>query len=436
MEHQHTLFGNGDYQKALRFGTAELKRRLEGFEADIQMRYWRHRLLTVFHQRDIQLRKAERERQRLAAEVRAAEDKARVEALLKAEAKERQLRKAERQLRKEERWVRVECRSQVQERDEISVKKVPTGEVDRVEVTEQETYWEEEVRPGGWFRKEVRTQVQKTRPKVVVKEVPRMKEVRRTIRRKGPEVMEWSFIDGLGNQIPRGKAYNGYDIPIVFIVPGSLIMGSPSDEPDRQSSEVQHIVTLTHPFALAQTPCTQAQWEVVMGGNPSMFKGAKRPVETVSWDEALEYCRKLTTKHRAKGILPEGWEWRLPTEAEWEYAARAGTTGPRYGELNAIGWWDGNSGGQTHPVKQKAANAWGLYDMVGNVWEWCSDWSADYPTGSVTDPKGSSSGSYRVFRGGSWNDGAKGIRSAIRFWLAPGHRDSDLGFRPALSSVR
>ena len=429
LEHQHTLSGNGDYQKALRFGTVELNRRLEGFEANIQMRYWRHRLLTVFHKRDIQLRKAERERQRLAAEVRAAEDKARVEALLKAEAEERQLRKAER-------WVRVECRSQVQERDEVLVEKLPTGEVDRVAVTEQETYWEEEVRPGGWFRKEVRTQVQKTRPKVVVKEVPRMKEVRRTIRRKGPEVMEWSFIDGLGNQIPRGKAYNGYDIPIVFIVPGSFIMGSPSDEPDRQSSEVQHIVTLTHPFALAQTPCTQAQWEVVMGGNPSMFKGAKRPVETVSWDEALEYCRKLTTRQRAKGILPEGWEWRLPTEAEWEYAARAGTTGARHGELDTIAWWSGNSGSETHAVGGKQANAWGLHDMMGNVSEWCSDWHGKYRTGSVTDPTGPSSGSGRVFRGGGWGNGASGARSAARFRFDPGYRSNDLGFRPALSSVR
>jgi len=156
----------------------------------------------------------------------------------------------------------------------------------------------------------------------------------------------------------------------------------------------------------------------------------------VSWEEAVDYCRKLTAKQRAEGILPDGWEWRLPTEAEWEYAARAGTTGPRYGELDAIGWYDGNSGNQTHPVSQKTANAWGLYDMIGNVWEWCSDWHGDYPTGNVTDPRGASSGYNRVFRGGSWSNGAGGARSANRGGCAPGFRHNLLGFRPALSSVR
>ena len=173
-----------------------------------------------------------------------------------------------------------------------------------------------------------------------------------------------------------------------------------------------------------------------MGGNPSHFKGSERPVEQVNWEEAVEYCRKLTAKQRAEGLLPDGWEWRLPTEAEWEYAARAGTTGARYGELDTIAWYDGNSGKQTHPVSQKAANAWGLYDMMGNVWEWCADWSGGYPTGSVTDPTGPSSGSGRVNRGGSWYDDAGRTRSAFRFRNAPGNRSNNLGFRPALSSVR
>ena len=173
-----------------------------------------------------------------------------------------------------------------------------------------------------------------------------------------------------------------------------------------------------------------------MGGNPSRYKGSDRPVERVSWGEAVEYCRKLTAKQRAEGILAEGWEWRLPTEAEWEYAARAGTTGARYGELDAIAWWSGNSGSETHAVSQKAANAWGLQDMMGNVWEWCSDWSGNYPTGSVTDPTGPSSGSDRVFRGGSFHNDAGCARSAFRSRLGPGFRGYHLGFRPALSSVR
>ena len=189
-------------------------------------------------------------------------------------------------------------------------------------------------------------------------------------------------------------------LAVRWVPAGRFTMGSPSSEPDRSSDEVQHEVVLTRGFFLAETECTQGQWESVMGGNPSHFKGSERPVEQVSWEEAEEYCRKLTAKQRAEGILPDKWEWRLPTEAEWEYAARAGTTGARYGELDAIGWYDDNSGRQTHPVKQKAANAGGLYDLMGNVWEWGSDWSGDYPTGSVTDPTGSSSGSLRVMRGG------------------------------------
>jgi len=174
-----------------------------------------------------------------------------------------------------------------------------------------------------------------------------------------------------------------------------------------------------------------------MGSNPSHFKGTDRPVENVSWAEAVEFCWKLTKMHQEAGAMPQGWSWRLPTEAEWEYAARAGTTGPRHGELDAIAWHTGNSGGKTHPVSQKAANAWGLYDMIGNVAEWCSDWYGDYPTGSVTDPTGAAtSGSFRVFRGGSWYGDAGLARSAYRLGRVPGFRSNLLGFRPALSSVR
>ena len=136
-------------------------------------------------------------------------------------------------------------------------------------------------------------------------------------------------------------------------------------------------------------------------------------------------------------------EYRLPTEAEWEYAARAGTTGVRYGELDAIAWHGGNSGSETlgcetHAVKQRTANVWGLHDMIGNVWEWCSDWSEGYPTGSVTNPTGPSSGSLRVFRGGSWFFGTGRARSADRFRDGAGRKYNiiRLGFRPALSSVR
>jgi formylglycine-generating enzyme required for sulfatase activity len=214
-------------------------------------------------------------------------------------------------------------------------------------------------------------------------------------------------------------------------------MGSPLSEAERNSDEVQHEAVLTRGFFLAETECTQGQWEKVMGGNPSGFKGSDRPVEQVSWEAAVAYCRMLTTKQRAEGILPDGWEWRLPTECEWEYAARAGTTEARLGELDEIAWYSENSRYQTHSVKQKAANAWGLHDMQGNVWEWCSDWYGDdYPTGSEADSSGSASGSLRVYRGGSWLNVARYLRLANREAVEPGFQYRDLGFRPALSSVR
>jgi len=223
----------------------------------------------------------------------------------------------------------------------------------------------------------------------------------------------------------------------VWIPPGTFVMGSPSSEGGRDADEVQHTVTLTQGFWMSDHEVTQGEYQAVMGNNPSYFKGdLNRPVETVSWDEAVLYCQKLTERERAAGRITAQQAYRLPTEAEWEYAARAGTTGARYGELDTIAWWNGNAGNQTHPVKQKAPNAWGLYDMLGNVWEWCSGRYGDYPTGSVTDPTGSPSGSLRVHRGGGWDGDARHARSADRSRLDPGYRYYDLGFRPALSLVR
>jgi len=224
----------------------------------------------------------------------------------------------------------------------------------------------------------------------------------------------------------------------VWIAPGTFVMGSPVSEADRYSDEVQHTVTLTQGFWLSDHETTQAEYEAVMGSNPSTWKGESLPVEMVSWNDAVAYCKKLTELERAAGRITTQQAYRLPTEAEWEYAARAGTTGARYGDLDAIAWHAGNSGSQTHPVKQKTANAWGLYDMMGNVWEWCSDWHGDYPSGSVTDPIGWGSGGYqRVRRGGGWYSFARNARSAVRYWNVPdAFRSNDLGFRPALSTVR
>jgi formylglycine-generating enzyme required for sulfatase activity/tRNA A-37 threonylcarbamoyl transferase component Bud32 len=194
-------------------------------------------------------------------------------------------------------------------------------------------------------------------------------------------------------------------------------------------------VTLTRPFYMGVHEVTNAQWNRVMGSVPSGWKEDARPVGQVSWEDAVEFCRKLSA-------LPEerkaGRMYRLPTEAEWEYACRAGTTtqysfGADGQILDDYGWFDGNSGNETHLVGQKKPNAWGLYDMHGNVWEWCGDWHGDYPDGEVTDPQGPSSGSLRVNRGGSWYATAGGCRSAERSWSRPSRRDDDLGFRLALS---
>jgi formylglycine-generating enzyme required for sulfatase activity len=197
----------------------------------------------------------------------------------------------------------------------------------------------------------------------------------------------------------------------------------------------QHQVTLTKGFYLGKYEVTQAQWEKVMGNNPSKFKGADRPVEEVSWSDALEFCKKLTEMEKKAGRVPEGMAYQLPTEAQWEYACRAGT-------ITAFSWGDAitktnanynQSGiGQTRDVGQYAANPWGFFDMHGNVYEWCDDWYAEYPKGAVTDPNAWTKGSTRVLRGGTWNYDAKNLRSAKRSFYAPSHRNSNLGFRVGL----
>ena len=227
----------------------------------------------------------------------------------------------------------------------------------------------------------------------------------------------------------------------VRIAPGTFMMGSPSSEAGRDSDETQHKVRITRAFLLKATEVTQAEWRSVMGSNPSHFSscGDRCPVEKVNWHEAVAYCNKLSAAaglqacyagHRFVGLGCTG--YRLPTEAEWEYAARAGTTGARYGEVDAVAWYDGNSGSRTHEVGTRKPNAWGLFDMLGNVWEWTNDWKEGY-SGAVVDPVGASWGQYRVFRGGSWGFEARFARAAVRCGLDPGRRYGFLGFRVARS---
>ncbi len=223
---------------------------------------------------------------------------------------------------------------------------------------------------------------------------------------------------------------DGVRIDFVLIRPGTFVMGS--DDSLHPAENPPHTVTLTRPFYLARHEVTQAQWEKLMGNNPSQFKGAQNPVETVSWDE----CRSCVEKLRGKVKL-RGWVPALPTEAQWEYACRAGSTtdycfGNDGAGLTGYAWHGEDLRGTTHPVGGKRPNAWGLHDMHGNVWEWCADWFGDYAADPVTDPKGPASGDRRVYHGGSWCDAAWFCRSAHRSAMGPAGRSPNRGLRLAL----
>ncbi len=219
------------------------------------------------------------------------------------------------------------------------------------------------------------------------------------------------------------------NLEMIPIAAGSFVLGSTKGDTD-EVPVVQ--VTLSQPFWMGKTEVTQAQWTAVMGKNPSNFKKPDQPVEQVSWNNAMDFCKKLTERERLAGRLPEGYTFTLPTEAQWEYTCRAGTTEAYAGSLDALGWYSGNSGNTAHPVAQKQANPWGLYDMHGSVWEWCLDWYGPYHAGSVTDPKGASSGTRRVVRGGSWNSQSSRSRSSVRDGWDPRQSGNNLGFRVSL----
>ncbi len=214
---------------------------------------------------------------------------------------------------------------------------------------------------------------------------------------------------------------------MVWIRPGTFTMGSPSNEKGRQTDEgPQTKVTISRGFLMSKYEVTQAQYKAVMGSNPSYFKGDNKPVGKVTWHDAVDYCAKLTEQEKAAGRLPGGFEYRLPTEAEWEYAYRAGTTtrfsygdDPEYSQPGEYAWYYPNSGGTTHPVGQKKPNGWGLYDMHGNVWELCQDKSGNYE---------------HVIRGGYGSVSARVCRSASRGnYAEPGDHHVFLGFRPVLA---
>jgi len=256
---------------------------------------------------------------------------------------------------------------------------------------------------------------------------------------------------------------NSIGMKLVLIPKGTFTMGEPIQGGTFKmgQEQLEHEVTISKDYYLGVYEVTQAQYEKVMGENPSYFQGDKaaerhpqtgrivkdgdgsnHPVERVSWYDAVKFCQRLSELPEEKKA---GRVYRLPTEAEWEYACRAGSKtyysfGDNPESLGDYAWFGENSNGQTHPVGKKKPNAWGLYDMHGNVWEWCSDrYSGRYPTGAVTDPVGPKEGSARVNRGGSWGGGAALCRSAHRHCSSPAFRIADhppyshYGFRLALS---
>jgi formylglycine-generating enzyme required for sulfatase activity len=236
---------------------------------------------------------------------------------------------------------------------------------------------------------------------------------------------------------------NSIGMRFVFIDSGSFMMGSglsPLEIKDKFGGKAkwyddecpQHKVTLTKSFYIQTTEVTQKQWISVMGVNHSEFKncGDNCPVERVSWYDAQEFITRLNNKENTE-------KYRLPTEAEWEYACRAGSTtafcfGNDKTMLNKYAWYNTNSRNWAHQVDQKKPNIWGLYDMHGNVWEWCQDWYSEYPDEEVTDPAGPVSGSHRVSKGGSWRSASRFCRSAHRYGVDPAYRRPTRGFRVAM----
>lgn len=238
------------------------------------------------------------------------------------------------------------------------------------------------------------------------------------------------------------------DLPtnMVFLPGGTFTMGSPASEFGRDTNEgPQTIVTLARGFWIGKFEVTQGEYLAVTGTNPSAFPGdLSRPVSSVSWPDATNYCALLTEREFAAGRIPAGVRYRLPTEAEWEYAARAGSStrffygnDSGYAALGSYAWYFANAALKVHPVGQKLPNPWGLYDMTGNVWEWCQDWLGPLPGGYATDPQGPSSNpiGWKVIRGGGYDFGESDCRSARRYFFGshPALTDSNLGFRIVLA---
>jgi formylglycine-generating enzyme required for sulfatase activity len=241
---------------------------------------------------------------------------------------------------------------------------------------------------------------------------------------------------------------NRIGMEFVLIPAGTFMMGTPVDQLDAIAGEdasyrdlieheaPQHQIVISQPFCLGKYPVTQAQWQTVMETNPSEIKGANRPVENVSWADAQAFMQKLND------LEGDSRHYRLPTEAEWEYACRAGSNtlyyfGDDESQLGEYAWYGGSLDGHPQPVGQREPNTWGLHDMLGNVWEWCRDWydKSYYQKSTAVDPQGPDAGANRVIRGGVWASPAQHVRAAFRGWRSPGGHQG-VGFRCASSGTR
>lgn len=227
------------------------------------------------------------------------------------------------------------------------------------------------------------------------------------------------------------------DILLVPIEPGSFLMGSPVYEEGRHSNESEHHVEISKRFWLSTHLVTQEQWVELMGANPSYFHSESDtlPVESVSWNDALKFCSRMNELASGDDSIPPGYSFSLPTEAEWEYACRAETSGGYIGDIDKVAWHLGNSSRKTHPVGQLKPNDWGLHDMHGNVWEWCYDGYTQYPDRVASDPILGLSHKERVLRGGSWAYPSKDCRSARRKWDSGTNNNYNIGFRLCLRNT-
>jgi formylglycine-generating enzyme required for sulfatase activity len=267
---------------------------------------------------------------------------------------------------------------------------------------------------------------------------------RRSAREKGSNA---SRASAPSNPPVHGQAFvvPACGVKLHWVGAGRFRMGSPAAEAGRSNDEGPPTeVTISRGFWLGIFTVTQEEWKTVaheasgLNSEPSYFRGERLPVEQVSWHDCQRWLQELNALEESR--VPHGFQYRLPTEAEWEFACRAGSSTRFYfGEgddpLSEHAWYSGNSGSRTHSVGQKKPNGWGLYDMHGNVWEWCQDRYGPLPGGSVADPAGGVAGINRVFRGGSWGMGSSRCRSAYRVWNKPEYRDYTLGFRVALAPV-